>query len=568
VAFPVFWVQWPPLHDQDIAMRIKRFGIKPRRRILLVNPAGQEDLWTMGGTARILGRKALMPCPALATLVALTPADLGVEYVLCDENVGRIPWNKHWDLVAVTGYSVHAARTATICKGFRARGVPVALGGIYATVEPDQARALADFLFLGEAEHTWPEFLRAWVQGRARSEYRQEQPIDMAHSPPPDWSLIRPTDYLLGAVQTTRGCPNRCEFCEVIKVFGRTFRHKSVEQVLAEVRASRVVSRHALFFSDDNFVVDKRFTKELLRGLIAYNRTLKAPLSFATQATVAIAEDEELLRLMADAGFEMVFLGVESPRQRCLEEIGKQHVSRLDAVEAVKRISRHGIATFVGLICGFDHDDADTFAELGAFIESTSSPVVVLSLLNAIPGTPLHDRLSAENRVLSDSVGEWYFGTNIVPRSMSREQLVVDHRRLLHDIYRTDRFHDRLRRWLASVEYFGPLFTQKSRSWSQLRRFLRVLFTYCVLAPRADRKAFFRGMRDTARRDRRLMRPYMMMMCHFWHFSHFMRHERWKMDLVPVPTYLTKEQRDPSGLPDPSASSRALQVHDEISGMP
>jgi radical SAM superfamily enzyme YgiQ (UPF0313 family) len=515
-------------------VRIRRFGTAPRRRILLVNPATGENIWTMVGTARLLGRKAIMPCSALATLVALTPQDVSVEYLLCDENVGKIPWDIRCDLVVVTGYSVQARRIAEVCKEFRARGRSVALGGIYATVEPDKARELADYLFLGEGEYIWPEFLRAWVAGNARREYRQAEPIDMADSPPPDWSLVRPSDYVYGTVQTTRGCPHRCDFCEVVKVFGRTFRHKSVEQVLAEVRASRAVTQEGLFFSDDNFVVNKRFTKELLQGLIAYNATLRNPLSFATQATVAIAEDEELLRLLADARFETIYLGVESPRRGCLEEINKGNISRLDPAEAVKRVSQHGISPFVGLICGFDHDDAETFSDLRRFIDTTASPVAAISLLNAAPGTPLYQRLLAENRVSDDFGGEWFFGTNILPRSMSMEQLLDGHRQLLGEIYQTDRFHDRLRRWLATVEYFSPLHEGGYGAWANINKFIRILYAYCIRAPRAERKAFLRGMRETAARNKKLMRPYMMLMCHYWHFFHFVKHATWQTTSAPA----------------------------------
>ena len=525
------------VHDgnKDIAVRVKRFGSAPRRRILLVNPASGDNLWTMGGTARLLGCKAVMPCSALPTLIALTPADVGVEYVLCDENVAPIPAKLRCDLVAVTGYSVHGRRIAEICRQFRARGIPVALGGIFATVEPKKARELADYLFLGEAEHTWPAFLRAWIAGNPQPEYRQEEPIDMADSPPPDWSLVRRSDYLYGTVQTTRGCPHQCDFCEVVKVFGRTFRHKSIEQILAEVRASHAVTREGIFFSDDNFVVNKKFTKDLLRALIAYNATLKNPLSFATQATVAIAEDEELLRLLADARFELIFLGVESPRRSCLEEIGKTNVSRLDPVEAVTRISRYGIPPFVGLICGFDHDDSQTFADLRNFIDATASPVATITLLNAAPDTPLHRRLAAENRVTDTFAGEWYFGTNIVPRAMSMDQLLDGHHRLLCEIYETGRFHARLHRWLSTIEYQSPVHAKGHGLLANLNRFLRILFAYCVRAPREERKAFLRGMRETAAMGSKLMRPYMMLMCHYWHFFQFVKRATWQTGRAPAP---------------------------------
>jgi radical SAM superfamily enzyme YgiQ (UPF0313 family) len=481
----------------------------------------------MSGLVRLMGQKALMPCSALATLVALTPDELGVEYMLCDENVAPIDWDLRCDLVAVTGYSVHAARIAEICQRFRARGIPVALGGIHATMQPDDARKLADHLFLGEAEYTWPEFLRDWVAGTARSEYRQIELVDMADSPPPDWSLVRGSDYVFFTVQTTRGCPHHCDFCEVVNVFGRTFRHKSVDRIMVELRAAGALAEEGVFFSDDNFVVSRGFTKELLQKVIEYNTSRKNPLSFATQATVNIGEDEDLLRMMADARFELVFLGVESPRRVCLEEIGKHHVARVDPVAAVNRISRHGITPIVGLICGFDHDDPSTFDELRTYLDSTASPISVVSLMNAVPGTPLHARLAAEGRILDQFGGEWFFWSNIVPRSMTLQQLVDGHQKLMKELYEPAAFHDRLRRWLFSVGYMSPLYSHGRVSWPNLQKAFSIVLGY-LRAPRVQRRAFFLGLRDIARYSPTLVRPYMKLMAMYWHFDQFVEHATWQ----------------------------------------
>lgn len=287
-----------------------------KKHIYLINPKCPENFWAMQGAIDIAGReKTLMPNAALLTLIALTPPGLDIEYTFCDENFDHINWNLPCDLVGITGYTLQFERMQEISKRFRERGVAVAAGGIYATIDPETVATIADHLFVGEAEYTWPAFLREWVAGTAKSIYEQQGFIDMKDSPAPDLSYINARNYLYFSVQTSRGCPNNCDFCDVVRVIGRKYRSKPIAQIMQEVKNAQAAGAETVFFSDDNFYVNKRFTTELLTEIIAWNRTLNSPLSFSTQATVKIGADEEILKLLADARFSVIFIVLKPPER-------------------------------------------------------------------------------------------------------------------------------------------------------------------------------------------------------------------------------------------------------------
>jgi radical SAM superfamily enzyme YgiQ (UPF0313 family) len=233
---------------------MKDFTVK-KKRIYLVNPKNPENFWAMKGALDIVGKhKTLMPNIALLTIIALTPKDADIEYVVCDENITPVDWNIPCDLVGITGYTLQFERMSIISAKFRERGIPVAVGGIYATIDPDKVTNIADHLFIGEAEYTWPQFLRDWTANKARPVYRQDEFIDMKDSPAPDLSYMTAKNYHYFSVQTSRGCPNDCDFCDVVRVVGRKYRSKSIDQILREVKNAHASGAETIFFSDDNFV--------------------------------------------------------------------------------------------------------------------------------------------------------------------------------------------------------------------------------------------------------------------------------------------------------------------------
>jgi radical SAM superfamily enzyme YgiQ (UPF0313 family) len=501
----------------------------PKKRIYLVNPKTPENFWAMQGALDIVGpRKTLMPNAALLTLAALTPPDLEIEYAFCDENLAPARLDTACDLVAITGYTLQADRMRSLSEAFRARGVPVAVGGVFATLEPERARPLADHLFLGEAELTWPRFLSDWLAGRAEPLYRQDEFIDLAQSPAPDLSYINASDYLYFSVQTCRGCPNNCDFCDVVRLVGRKFRTKTIAQIMGEVRTAHAKGAETVFFSDDNFLVNRAFTVELLRALIAWNRTLDRPLSFSTQATVQIGADEDLLRLLADARFSVIFMGLETLSKDCLEEVNKGQMARFDPREVVPRIGSYGIMPFLGMIVGFDHDTPAVFGDIERFLDETGSPIASVSVLNAPRHTALYGRMQAEGRLLEDFRGFWHLTTNIVPKNMTAAELYQGHKGLFQRLYEPARFERRMIAWLGNVRYLTDLYSTRKKTLYRLFLILRVGRHFLFRVPPAVRRMFWNVVKAAWRQNPRLISRAVSVLVQYWHYYDFARREAWQ----------------------------------------
>ncbi|MDR4499228.1 MAG: B12-binding domain-containing radical SAM protein [Candidatus Scalindua sp.] len=506
-------------------IKSKRFGKgESCRRIYLIAPRHPNNFWTLQGVVDIMGSRTLMPNAALATLIALTDDDIDVEYILCDENVSDIDWNMPCDLVAITGGTIHEKRIRELCFTFKEKGKQIALGGSFASINHNQCDGLADYLFIGEAEYLWPMFLRQWMENRAKPVYIHETFINMKDSPAPDWSLINAGDYTNINIQTSRGCPHRCDFCDVIQYVGNRYRTKSIEQVLTEVKNAHEIGARYVFFSDDNFLGNKRFTKELLSALIEWNNLQARPLSFSTQITINVADDDDLLRMFADAGFYVLFIGVETVRKESLEEIHKGHNVKYDIAERIKRISRYGIVPFIGLIVGFDNDDITIFEDLYQFIENTSSPIAGISLLNAPKKTPLYERLKKEGRLMGDDFsGEWQLFTNVIPKNMSYEVLIKCYWELFRKIYEPDLFEKRLKKWLENVEYFPEHSSNKKCNIKHMYNFLMTVKYIAFEIDSAMRNFFVKNIAWTLRKNPRLIKTTLALLTYYSHFYDFVK---------------------------------------------
>src|SRR5207248_5290739 len=267
------------------------------------------------------------------TLAALAPKEFHVS--VCDENAGeRVDYDTPAGIVGITGYLLQKSAAFAHAAEFRRRGKTVVLGGPMANLLPEVCRPHCDVLFEGEAEYTWPRFLREYAAGRHADRYAEAEKIHLPDSPPPRLELLR-RRYAHGIVQCTRGCPFSCEFCDIIVVFGRKMRFKPVEQVLREVQAWHRAGAPVVFFADDNFVGHRAYAKDLLRALARWNARQARPLAFYTQASIDMVRDEELLRLLRDANFNEVFVGIETPRKASLAETRKTQNEKVDLVDAV-----------------------------------------------------------------------------------------------------------------------------------------------------------------------------------------------------------------------------------------
>jgi radical SAM superfamily enzyme YgiQ (UPF0313 family) len=437
-----------------------------KRKIYLIQPKFPPSYWGMEHFLELTPFAAAFPPLGLLTLAALTPPEF--EVVLCDENAGeRVDFATDADLVGITGYIIQMPRVYELADHFRALGKTVVLGGPMANLLPQECRAHCDVLFEGEAEYTWPRFLSEYAAGRHADHYQEHEKIHLPDSPPPRLDVLG-SRYPHGIVQCTRGCPFTCEFCDIIVMYGRKMRYKPVEQVLQEVLAWHARGAVQVFFADDNFVGNRPYAKELLRALAEWNGRQRHPLSFYTQCSVDMVRDEELLGLLRDANFISVFLGIESPRKSSLAETHKTQNERLDLVQAVHKIQSYNLFVSAGMIVGFDNDDPSIFDEQYEFLQKAQIPIVMLSVLLAVPKTPLYERLKKEGRLLharpnTGDCSHWVGtagGTNFHPLHMTREELKAGQERLYQRLYAPDAFAARL---LGNLSRFREVRYQPER---------------------------------------------------------------------------------------------------------
>jgi radical SAM superfamily enzyme YgiQ (UPF0313 family) len=445
-------------------------------KIYLVAPRNPESFWTFDRILPSLGKRCVFPNLSLPTVAGLTPP--WHEVILCDENVEDVDLDVDADVIGLTGYVVHRRRILELAEAFRRRGRFVVVGGPFATLCPEDLRGKVDTIFVGEAEYTWPRFLRDHAAGRAEAEYRQDERPSMLDSAVPRFDLLKTDRYRTMTIQFARGCPYTCEFCDIIVMYGRRPRTKSVPQVMAEVEAIHRLGIPNIFVVDDNFIGNKREAKELLRALAAWQAERGYPIEFMTEVSLNVAQDDELLRLMKAAHFATVFVGIESPRPATLVDTGKTQNTREDLLTCVHRIQAAGIQVMAGMIVGFDGDDPSIFEEQFRFIQAARIPISMTGMLNAVPKTPLHARLQRAGRLVAESVGDQFVFTNIVPRGMSRLQLYEGYRQLLGRLY--DYRHYRARAMGLILNRGGLLQDRLLAGRRDLAVLLRVLWT-CVL---------------------------------------------------------------------------------------
>ncbi len=350
----------------------------------------------------------------LTTLAALTPPDIEVK--ITDENVEPIDFDEDVDLVGVTGMVMHAPRAYQIAERFRQRGIPVVMGGPHASSLPLEAKEHVDTVVIGEAENVWEGVMEDLRKGCLKPFYRADAFCSMEKLPFPRLDLLRKDAYMtINCVQTTRGCPHQCDFCHVTHFFGKTYRCRPVDEVIEEVKR---LKGDFLVFIDDNIAGNRRYAKELFTRL----KPLKK--QWASQASMTLTRDPELLKLAAESGCVSLFIGVESLSSENLKEVNKSfnQVHQLEA--AMKAVHDHDIMVLAGFIFGLDHDDEGVFERTLRFCERNRIELPSFFLLTPLPGTTLFQRMESEERLLHKDWGQ-YNGATVVfkPRLMTEETL-------------------------------------------------------------------------------------------------------------------------------------------------
>ena len=411
--------------------------------IVLINPRFEASVWGMEGALPLTGKRANLPVSCLPLLAALTPE--GHTITLIDENVEAIDWERcaRADIVGVTGMSVQRFRMKEILAELKRRGVFAIVGGPLVTVSEEYFEGLADVIFIGEAEQTWPQFLKEWPMGLHQYRYEQLEKTDMSTVPTPRFDLLKMKHYAFGSLQFSRGCPFQCEFCDIIVTFGRRPRIKTSKQILAELEAMRRTGMSTVFVVDDNLIGNKKAIKEVLRDVVAWQQANGYPLVLFTEASIDLADDDELMELMTEANFIAVFIGIESPNEDALRETKKFQNVRTGGtlLEKVHRIQNKGMSVWCGMIMGFDSDDTTIFDRQIDFIQKAKISFSMSGMLWAIPKTPLHDRLREEGRLDLDDKPS--YGSNVIPLLMTREELRDGYVRVLNTLYDPENYFSR-----------------------------------------------------------------------------------------------------------------------------
>ncbi len=373
-----------------------------KKRMLLVLPKNfAVDFGSTQFAAKYLkkGTGGVMDA-ALATIAALTPLEeFDIEIV--DEGLETIPFDTPYDLVGITAIITLFGRAIEIAAEFRRRGVLVVCGGSSVSLSPERWRPHADVLIIGEAERIWPEFVADYLAGKHRSEYRETERFDLDISPVPNYSFLSEKakrQYMMGIVQTSRGCPYNCEFCDVITYVGRKMRYKPLDTVMREVEQIKRIGIGRIFLADDNFSANREKAKEILRALRDWNRRQSRKMSFSTQVSIDTAQDDELLHLAGEANLLRVCIGIESPNAASLREAKKLHNVKSDMIRDIRKFHQYGIQVTGSTIVGFDNDDLSIFQLHLDFQQGSGISGVIVHPLQAPDGSALKQRLIAEGR--------------------------------------------------------------------------------------------------------------------------------------------------------------------------
>lgn len=406
-------------------------------KVLLVSPLS-------GPPAERVACKGLLPPLGLLTVAGLTPPE--VEVRLVDEAVEKVQVSGDWDLVGITATTAQAPRAYQIAGAFRSCGVPVVLGGIHPTALPMEAAEHADAVVIGEAEGLWPKVLDDARAGRLKRFYRHEGFPELKGVRPRRDLLKKDAYIITSTVQVTRGCPYDCAFCSVTRFFGRTYRTRPVEEVVAEVAS---LKERTVIFVDDNILGNVRYARQLFSALIGMGKR------WLSQASLPQLQDEELLRLAAKSGCRGLFVGFESLSPVELRRIRKLHNDTRRYLDTVQRLHKYGIGVIGAFIVGLDGDDASVFDRIKEFAFRAKVDLLQASIMTPLPGTALFTRLKREGRILDN---DWsrYNGNHVVfkPRLLTAEQLQAGFQQLLRDAYSLGGIFRRL----LGVHWRWPIF--------------------------------------------------------------------------------------------------------------
>jgi radical SAM superfamily enzyme YgiQ (UPF0313 family) len=484
--------------------------------ILFVYPTVTATFWSFKHALKVVRRKAAFPPLGALTVAAMLPAPWGKRLV--DLNVKTLrDTDILWaDYVFISAMIAQKDSTEEVIEQCRRLGVKIVAGGPLFRVHQHDFQTV-DHIVIGEGEATVKHLVYDLIHSNPKSVYKAPEYPDLTGVPVPLWDLINPNDYSAMSVQYSRGCPFNCEFCDIIIMNGRVPRTKTVEQVLRELDALYEQGwRNSVFIVDDNFIGNKEKVKLLLRAIIEWQNGHGRPFSFYTEASVNLAEEVELMGLMVQAGFNKVFIGLETPSEESLRECGKSQNLRQNLADSVRTIQNHGLAVMGGFIIGFDNDPPDIFQRQVNFIQKNGIVTAMIGLLTAIPGTRLYQRLEAEDRLLFNSSGnntDVDGSLNFIPR-MDRERIINGYRWVMNTIYSPEMYYNRIK---AFLRQYRPM-AQSQLNDSDLLAFIRSLWYLGIADREGSRRYYWRLLEETFSRYRRSFSDVVTVSIYGYHF--------------------------------------------------
>ncbi|NTU57369.1 MAG: B12-binding domain-containing radical SAM protein [Chlorobiaceae bacterium] len=447
--------------------------------ILLLYPEFPDTFWSFKHALKFVKKQASLPPLGLITVAAMLPKSW--ERRLVDLNVKPLQdEDLAWaDIAFVSAMAVQQDSAHRLIARCKEAELPVVAGGPLFTTGYEQFPEV-DYFVLNEAEITLPRFLEDLEQGMPQRHYSCTEFPDITKTPVPEWELLDIKKYASMALQFSRGCPYRCDFCNITTLFGHKIRTKTSAQIIAELDGIKKRGWHEnIFFVDDNFIAHRSYLKkELLPALIAWRKKNGVKNAFYTECSINLADDDELMALMVQAGFNQVFIGIETPEDSALQACGKQHNTSRNMLENVRRIQNAGMEVQGGFIVGFDTDTSSIFQKQIEFIQKSGIVTAMVGILQALPGTKLYERMKTEGRLLSISSGDNAdSNTNIIP-IMDPEVLRKGYREMMNHLYAPKHYYQRIRTLLK--EFPAPEFKTRLRM-SQLMAFMRSTFILGVI---------------------------------------------------------------------------------------
>ncbi len=449
-------------------------------KVLLVYPETPLSFWSFKDALKFVSKKAPEPPLGLITVAAMLPEEW--EKKLIDMNVSKLK-DDHilWaDYVFLSGMNIHIKSFKDVIRRCNTLGIKIVLGGPLATTQPNDFLGVDHFI-LNEAENTLPPFLEDLKNGNPKHIYTSNEFPDVKLSPLPMWELLDMKKYAGMALQYSRGCPYDCEFCSITMLNGRKPRTKTSEQFIQELETIYKLGwRGTISIVDDNFIGNKRKLKtELLPRLIEWSKQKKYPFNFGSEVSINLSDDKQLMDMMVEAGFNSVFVGIETPNDESLKECGKSQNRKRNLITSIREMQKRGFIVAAGFIVGFDNDSQKVFKEQIDFIQQSGIVTAMVGLLNAPIGTKLFKRLQSEKRLLNVHVANNTDGSiNFIPK-MNYGELIAGYSNIIKTIYSQKEYYIRLKNFLN--HYNLPGWSSNKIRFTEIKAFLRLIWLLGII---------------------------------------------------------------------------------------